>query len=129
MAKRCLPWKASANGQEVFALESERAAGRFADQSLSATLELIRQPRDATELVIALYAAPRGVVVNGRELADLPTSVEALLTEDSTGRVTPTLASFVLADRTPTELVLGGHVIRDLYLQRPTVPTREGSRP
>jgi hypothetical protein len=118
-----------ANGRDMFALEAERAAARFQDRSLAATLELIRAPRDAATLVFALLARSRGVVVNGLELPDLPGSVDALLRRDSSGCVEPTAAGIVLSERIATDLVLQGHVVRDLVILKPVEPSREERRP
>ncbi len=118
-----------ANGRDMFALEAERAAARFQDRSLAATLDLIRAPRDAATLVLALISRSRGVLVNGLELPDLPGSVDALLRRDGSGCVEPTAAGIVLSERIPTELVLQGHVVRDLIIQKPMEPSRKETRP
>jgi hypothetical protein len=118
-----------ANAAEVFALETERAAARFADRSLAATLELIRAPRAATQLMLVLYAPSRGAVVDGRELGSLPSSAGYLLRSDVSGRVTHTVADIVVNDRLDCDQVLQGHVISDLLLQNPLAPTREETRP
>ena len=118
-----------ANGRDMFALEAERAAARFQDRSLEATLELIRAPRDAATLVIALISRSQGVLVNGLELADLPGSVDALLRRDGSGCVEPTAAGIVLNERIATDLVLQGHVVRDLVIQKPMEPSRKETRP
>lgn len=118
-----------ASARDVFALESERAAGRFTDRSLAATLALIRSPRAASQLAIMLYSPSRGVVVEGRELADLPASVGTLLRSDHSGQVSPTAAGVVLADRHDCQQVLQGHVVRDLVLLPPKAPTKEEARP
>jgi len=118
-----------ASARELFALEAERAAGRFADANLDATLELIRTPRAATDLVLLVLAPPSGVVVGGRELAGLPGSVSHLLQADGSGRVSPTLASIVTSARRGSEYVLQGHVVRDLRLVKMTEPLREDTRP
>jgi len=119
----------AANARDLFALEAERAAGRFADPSLPATLAVIRSPRSATELVLALFVPSRGVVVDGRELADLPPSVAALLQDDRSGRVTGTRAGIAASLRFESGLVLQGNVIRDITLLGLTEPIGEDSRP
>jgi hypothetical protein len=119
-----------ATARDLFALEAERAAARFADRSLPATLDLIRTPRSTTELVAALYASRRTVVVDGRELAGLPGSVAGLLGRDSTGRVTPTLAGLVSSVRHEAGQVLHGHVVVDVIVPPPAAPTsRKDTRP
>lgn len=118
-----------ASARDLFALEAERAAGRFADANLTATLELIRTPRAATDLVLLLLAPPSGVVVGGRELAGLPGSVSHLLQADGSGRVSRTLASIVTRVSRGSEYVLQGHVVRDLHLVKRTDPLREDTRP
>ncbi len=119
----------AANARDLFALEAERAAARFDDPSLPATLELIRTPRSATELVIALFVPSRGVVVDGRELSMLPPSVALLLQGDSTGRVNPTRAGIAMSERRDSEYVLQGHIIRKLRIHSQTEPIREDTRP
>ncbi len=118
-----------ANARELFALEAERAAARFEDPSLPATLELIRSPRSATELVLLLLAPSDGVVVDGHELATLPGSVARLLQEDASGRVGRTLAGIATSLRRESDYVLQGHVVRDLRLVDRSEPIREDTRP
>jgi hypothetical protein len=118
-----------ANAQDLFALEAERAAARFTDQSLVATLELIETPRSATELVAILFAPSRGAVVVGREMAALPASVKSLLLEDGSGLVAPTAADIVAQERKETDEVLQQYVVRDLTLLAHPQPIREETRP
>ncbi|MFH1844735.1 MAG: hypothetical protein ABIF77_16185 [bacterium] len=118
-----------ANGRDVFALESERAAGKFADLSYQATLDLLHSPRTATELALVLYAPSRGVLVDGHELADLPASVGKLLRQERSGRISPTLADIIARKRVETGQVLDGHVIRDIVIRQSSAPTRKEARP
>ena len=118
-----------ASARDLFGLEVERAAARFSDQSLAATLDLLRTPRSAAELVVALLAPSRGVVVNGRELSRLPGSVAGLLRSDRSGSVSPTLAGYVCRQSQQTDLLLQGHIIREFEILRPAKPAREENRP
>ena len=118
-----------ASARDLFTLENDRAAARFADRSLDALLELIRMPRSASELVVVLVAPRRGVLVDGREMAALPGSVARLLQEDVSGRVAPTLADFIVEERRECDMVLRGFVIRDIDIIVAVEPLREGNRP
>jgi hypothetical protein len=118
-----------ANARDLFALEAQRAAARFSDLSLPATLELIRAPRSASELVLTLFAPHRGVVVDGRELAGLPGSVKALFQNDRSGHITAALGGIAASARRQSGSVLRGHVIRELVIDPPTQPIRKETRP
>ncbi len=118
-----------ASARDLFALEAERAAERFADQSLPATLEVVRQPRSAGDLVCALLAPAPGAVVDGRELPSLPGRAAAVLRGDGPGRVAPTRAGIVLRDSAPLGSALKGHAILSLTLVPPRATSREVSRP
>ncbi len=118
-----------ASSRDVFALEAQRVAERFADRSLAATLALVRAPRSAADLEFVLYAPGRGVTVDGRELAELPGSVAAALRADGTGRVAPARADIVLRERVPGDSALEGAAILNLIVLPPALPGRQEERP
>jgi hypothetical protein len=120
---------AVANARELFALEAERAAGRFEDHDLDTTLELIRTPRSAATLTAALFGPPQSVVVAGRELGPLPDSVARTLQAGRDGVTTPTRAAYVARTEHETELFLQGHVVRKIQILPPTAPIRQEPRP
>jgi len=116
-----------ASARDVFALESQRAAERFADRSLAATLDLLRTPRSAGDLEFVLYAPGRGVTVDGREFADLPGSVAGAFAGGTDGRVAPTLADLVLRVSVPDGPALEGAAILTLtVLPAVSAATPEG---
>ncbi|MHB8080324.1 MAG: hypothetical protein ACYDIE_13835, partial [Candidatus Krumholzibacteriia bacterium] len=110
-----------ASARDVFALESQRAADRFADRSLAATLDLLRTPRSAGDLEFVLYAPGHGVTVDGREFAGLPGSVAEAFTGETDGRVAPTLADLVLRVSVPGGPALEGAAVLTLTVL-PAVP-------
>jgi hypothetical protein len=119
----------AASARDLFALETERAAALFRDRNLAATLDLIRTPRAASTLVVALISLQGSLVVAGRELDDLPGSyVRALKPAGETTAAT-TRAVFVARLERETGLVLRGHAISDLVVHPPTKPSPEESRP
>lgn len=118
-----------ANARDLFALETERAAARFSDPSLPATLDLIRTPRSATELVVALFVPSTGVVVDGREFSTLPHSISTLLRNDGSGLVSPTRAGIAVISRRDSPFVIHGHIIREIRVEAKTEPIREDTRP
>ncbi len=118
-----------ANARDLFGLEVERAAARFSGRNLGATLDLVRSSRSASQLVVALIAPSRGVVVDGRELSGLPGSVNKILRADGSGDVAPTKAGYVSRQHEETGLFLVGHLIKEIQLLRPAAPAREESRP
>jgi hypothetical protein len=116
-----------ASARDVFALETQRAAERFADRSLAATLDLLRTPRSAGDLEFVLYAPGRGVTVDGREFADLPGSVAEAFVGGTDGRVAPTLADLVLRVSAPDGPALEGAAMLALtVLPAAPAPTPEG---
>ncbi len=116
-----------ASARDVFALETQRVAERFADHSLAVTLELLRAPRSAGDLEFVLYAPGRGVTVDGREFADLPGSVAEAFAGGTDGRVAPTLADIVLRVSVPDGPALEGAAILALtVLPAAPAPTPEG---
>ncbi|MFO7654744.1 MAG: hypothetical protein R6X25_13125 [Candidatus Krumholzibacteriia bacterium] len=119
----------AASARELFALEAQRAEALFQDRSLAATLDLVRSPRSASTLVVALVASGRNPVVVGRELANLPGSLARTLRPGPAGATASTLAVYVVRRERPTDLTLSGHAIRDITVVPAAEPTREESRP
>jgi len=92
---------AAASAADFFALESQRAAGRFEDPSLENLIALLRTDRSPGTLVVALLAPGSAVVVKGAELADLPPSRSQLIREGDM-QATPVLADIVLRTELPS---------------------------
>ena len=118
-----------ANARDLFALEAERAAGLFRDRSLPALIDLIRRPRSASTLVAAVVALRAGVVVEGRELADLPGSVGRLLRAGRDGQSSPTRAGYAARVSQETDLFLQGHAVSELTVLPSARPTEKKERP
>lgn len=118
-----------ANARDLFALEAERAAGLFRDRSLPALIDLIRRPRSASTLVAAVVELRVGVVVEGRELPDLPGSVGRLLRTGRDGQSSPTRAGYAARVSQETDLFLQGHAVSELTVLPSARPTEKKERP
>ncbi|MBU8870418.1 MAG: hypothetical protein KOO60_06080 [Gemmatimonadales bacterium] len=118
----------AASAAEFFALEAQRATGRFQVRSLQDTVELLATPRSPSALVLAVLAPGRGLVLGGKEMSSLPGSVHRLLRGGNL-QADPTLADFVLRREQDTTWTLQGHAILELHLPTPNDPRQEERRP
>ncbi len=98
-----------ADGSSAFREELARAMARWRNPGVRAVREAFALRRPASTLVATLYGAPQAVVVRGRELEQLPPSVQAVL---GRARGTPTaesvLATPVAGTQLTTQWVLDG---------------------
>ncbi len=117
-----------ASAAEFFALEAQRAAGRFQTGSLDATIELLESERGLGTLVVALLSRGTGVVVRGNELADLPGSL-ARTVRRAAGPEQMTAADFVARHAESTPWLLLGHAVLDVRVIPATDPRKPERRP
>jgi len=118
----------AASAAELFAFESQRAAGRFQVTDLGGILEILRTGRSGDTLVLALLAPGRNMVLQGQEMHNLPGSVSHLI-ETGNMQAPQTLADYVLRTDRSMPWVLGGHAVRALRLESATEPIKEERRP
>ena len=119
---------AVASAAEFFALEAQRAAGRFQVRNLADTFELLQTPRSRSTLVLALLAPGNGLVLGGKEMSSLPGSVQRVLLRGDL-QAQPTLADFIVRRELETDWALGGHAVVEFTLSPPQVPRNEERRP
>jgi hypothetical protein len=118
----------AASAAELFAFESQRAAGRFQVVDLGGILDILHTGRSGDTLVLALLAPGRNVVLQGQEMHNLPGSVSRLI-ETGNMQAPRTLADYVLRTDRSMPWVLGGHAVRALRLESATEPIKEERRP
>jgi len=118
----------AASAAELFAVEAQRAAGRFQGPSLENLITLLRTDRSPANLALALLAPGSGMVIQGAELSQLPPSVNRLLRSGNM-QATPTLADYVLRHDIPTDWALVGNAVRAVQLDPVTEPLTEERRP
>ena len=119
----------AASAREFFQLDATRAGGLFADHSLAATLDLLNQPRSLDELTVALVQAVPGFTAGGRELANLPPSVQQTLAAGPPTATGTTMATYLLRAARPTGLILQGNAVQDVEVRLAPAPRPEGDRP
>ncbi len=105
-----------ASAAELFALEAQRAAGRFQPVSLDGILAILRSARSADTLVLALFAPGEATIIQGQELPNLPPSV-ARTVRTGNLQAQRSLADYVMRVEQETPWVLSGHAVRSLYVQ------------
>ena len=118
----------AASAAELFAFEAQRAAGRFQVSSLGGMLDLLRTGRSPDTLVLALMAPGGNLVLQGREMHDLPGSVANLIRSGNM-QAPRTLADYVARRELSTEWVLDGFAVRALHLNATAEPIPEERRP
>jgi len=117
-----------ASAAELFALEAQRAAGRFQPVSLEATLDILKTERSPDTLVLAVLAPGRSMIIQGQELTALPGSVSRLLRKGNRQAVR-TLADYVARAEQKTPWVLRGHAVQELRVVPAGKPITEERRP
>lgn len=105
-----------ASAADLFALESQRAAGRFQPVNLGSLVEVLRTPRSRDDLVLAIFAPGEAAVVQGQELAHLPASV-ARTVRSGNIQVGRSLADYVYRFDQEVPWALSGHAVRSLRVQ------------
>ncbi len=117
-----------ASASEFFALETQRAAGRFQATSLGSALEILRFERAADELVVALLAPGAGLMLADREMSHLPASVAGLLKKGNL-QIKSTMADYAARYSQKMPFALSGHAVRKLRVLPVSTPIREERRP
>ncbi len=117
-----------ASASEFFALETQRAAGRFRVTSLDGALEILRLDRASDELVVALMAPGKGLMLADQEMSHLPGSVSGLLKQGNM-QIKSTMADFVARHSHNMPFALSGHAVRKLRVMPASTPIREERRP
>lgn len=113
---------------EFFALEAQRAAGRFETRSLAATLEVLTLPRAADRLVVALLGPGSNLMLADREFASLPASASRVLSSGNS-QIQKTLVNFEARETVATPWALAGHAVRELEIRSSAEPLVEERRP
>ncbi len=113
---------------DLFALEVQRAAGRFQPVSLGGIMEILRSDRSRDTLVLALFAPGRAPILQGQELNNLPESVARTIGSGNM-QVQRTLADYAWRAEKSTPWVLTGHAVRSLRIQPADKPLAEERRP
>ena len=119
----------AASAREFFQLDAMRAGGLFDDHGLAATLDLLNRPRSLDELTVALVQALPGFTAGGRELANLPPSVQQTLASGPPTAIGTTMATYLLRAARPTGLILQGNAVQDVEVRLAPAPRPEGDRP
>ncbi len=118
----------AASEADLFALESQRLGAKFPTDTLADILRLLREPRAADKLVVALVAPGGGLVVRGREMSDLPGSkVRLLKSADPTLR--GPLARLPARATVQVSWVLQGAVVMNVDLEQDAAGFRVQPRP
>ncbi len=113
---------------DLFALESQRAAGRFQQVNLNSMLEILRTDRSRDQLVLAIFAPGEAMILQGQEMRNLPQSI-ARTVRTGNMQAQRSLADYVMRSEQTTPWVLTGHAVRSLRVQRADKPLAEESRP
>ncbi len=113
---------------DLFALESQRAAGRFQPVNLNSMLEILRTDRSRDQLVLAIFAPGEAMILQGQEMRNLPQSI-ARTVRTGNMQAQRSLADYVMRSEQTTPWVLTGHAVRSLRVQRADKPLAEESRP
>jgi hypothetical protein len=118
----------AASAAELFAFEAQRASGRFQVASLEGILDILRTDRSRSTLVLALLAPGGNMILQGREMHDLPGSVANLIRSGNM-QAPRTLADFMVRSDQPTTWALDGFAVRALRLTSTSEPIKEERRP
>jgi len=117
-----------ASAAELFALESQRAAGRFQPESLGGILAILRTGRARDTLVLALFAPGKATILQGQELRNLPPSVARTVRAGNL-QAQRSLADYVWRVEQPSAWALTGHAVRSLQIQPAMKTFPEERRP
>lgn len=118
----------AASEAEFFALEATRAPGRFQVSSLSATLNLLREPRALDQLMVVLLGPGSHQVVGDREFAGLPASTGRVLGGGNI-QIKKTMADYHSRATVAQPFALQGHVVREIVIGKQRIPLPEERRP
>ncbi|MCB1185142.1 hypothetical protein KDM41_17115, partial [bacterium] len=118
----------AASAADLFGLEAQRAPGRFQPTNLPGMIELLRTERSGDVLALAILAPGTSLVVEGRELANLPESIAETVQAGNLG-VQRSLADYVLRMDRRLEHLVVGHAVRHLEIKATPAPVGEERRP
>jgi hypothetical protein len=119
---------AVANAAEMFALDAQRAPGSFQVSSLDGMMRLLSTGRSAGTLVVSLLAPGQGMVLEGRQLNNLPGRVARVLRSGNM-EISPTMADYVVRQESSTGWVLQGHAVRNIRVAEAAEPAQQERRP
>jgi hypothetical protein len=117
-----------ASASELFALEAQRAAGRFQPVNLSGVLDILRTGRARDSLVLALFSPGQATILQGQELGNLPASV-ARTVRAGNMQAQRSLADYAWRHEQIMPWALTGHAVRSLRVQPTEKPFVEERRP
>ena len=117
-----------ASAADLFALEAQRAAGRFQPVSLGGILDILRSERGRDKLVLALFAPGQAMILQGQEMANLPGSVARTVGAGNM-QAQRSLADYAWRMEQPSQWALTGHAVRALQVQPAAAPLVEEKRP
>ncbi len=106
----------AASAADLFALEIQRLGGAPPVDTLHDLVRLLRRPRSPDHLVVALVAPGGGVVVDGREMPNLPGSRMRLL-ESGDPTISRPLAELPARISLPLDWALHGSAVRNLTIE------------
>ncbi len=118
----------AASAAEFFTLETSRAAGRFQVSSFEGTMEILSMERAADQLVVALLAPGKDIMIADRQMNNLPGSVSRMLQKGNM-QIQKTLADFAARESLPIPFALQGHAVRKLRVRPAAAPLKEERRP
>ena len=118
----------AASEADLFALEAQRLGSKFPADTLDDILRLLRRPRAADKLVVALVAPGGDLVVRGREMPGLPGS-RARLLRSADPTVHGSLARLPARATVPMSWVLQGAAVMNVDLEQDAEGFRVRPRP
>lgn len=97
------------SGEMITRTEFQLSPNRFRYTSIEHLVRLLNASRRSDRVYVKIFRQDRGILVNGRELEDLPISVWSVLRSGNTsGSITP-LADVTVAEQDrPTDFVVSG---------------------
>lgn len=118
----------AASASEFFALEAQRAAGRFQVASFDGAVKILTMARGADDLMVAILAPGQGLMIADRQMNHLPGSVSRLLQKGNM-QIQTTMADYVARENQPMPFALQGHAVRKLRIHSAPMPVKEERRP
>jgi len=103
------------DGKRLEKIEKEKGSTGFEHKNLSQFLEILQKERRSNDIWIQLVLSRKGLVIEGRELPALPSSLLSVLsTSKESGEGETFLEEVIQEERVPTEYVLTGMETRTL---------------
>lgn len=109
-------------------LEAARATGKFQPQNLDQLIALLNEQVGPNHLVLSLLQLRPGFVVQGQELPSPPLSMMTLMgsTKRQTGKTSLTRGQILLREHIPTQYVLSGCTMLELFVDHNGDPMHDG---